>query len=57
MSLIKFRAPISTSTSKVVLFNYSSINGTIIELNSGYVNLDEGDKPKGLIVAGYQIWN
>lgn len=46
MSLIKFRGPTSTSTSEIVLFNYSSIDGTIIELNSGYINPIESDKCK-----------
>merc|ERR1712154_408756 len=41
-TLIKFRAPISTSTSRMVLFNYSSINGTIIELNPGHLDLIGG---------------
>ena len=43
-SLIKFRAPTSTSTSKVVLFNYSSVSGSIVELNGGHVDSIAGDK-------------
>ena len=45
-TLIRFRAPISTSTSKVILFNYSSINGIIIEIGSGELDIINGTKPK-----------
>jgi len=45
-SLIKFGAPTSTSSSKVVLYNYGlSTHGTIMELDSGFLDLEQGDKP------------
>ena len=44
--LIRFRAPTSTSTSKVVLYNYSSVTGTIIEINSGFLDLKDRHKPR-----------